>query len=382
MTGPTRRGPAMAVTSLTTMKSGGKLTTIANDQSASDEPTRLAGIIEPLFADQRAGWSTRLAGGEHTRLLAGADAQDDCAVFRLDGAQELVLGSDYVRGPKFRLYELGYLDDYDVGYYLAMANFSDIAAMGAQPIALLSVIRYPRTMPDAAFRSVVEGIRAACDQVGAPNVGGDIGTAERLILSASAVGVVEPGRSLRRDGARPGDRLCVTGHTGVAAAAQKYFGVLDSGDTRLPVPHEERLLAAWKRPRALVPQGRLLSGSGAVTSCQDSSDGLKAGVQSLAVRSDVGFVVDEDALPVADLVTEIAALGDIDPVGLILGDSVDFQLIFTVAPDGIDRLRAAFAARDLTFFEIGEATEERRVVLRRRDGTDTGLPGTAWRHAT
>lgn len=112
----------------------------------SDEPTRLTQVIGTLFADQAKGWSTRLSEGEQTDLLVGADAQDDCAVFRIQGTQDLVLGSDYVRGPKFRLYELGYLNDYDIGYYLAMANFSDIAAMGAQPIALLSVIRYPRTM--------------------------------------------------------------------------------------------------------------------------------------------------------------------------------------------------------------------------------------------
>ncbi len=56
-----------------------------------------------------------------------------CSSVSVEGAQEIVLGSDYVRGPKFRLYELGYLDDHDVGYYLAMANFSDIAAMGGAP---------------------------------------------------------------------------------------------------------------------------------------------------------------------------------------------------------------------------------------------------------
>lgn len=352
------------------------------DQLISDEPTRLARVIEPLFADQAKGWSVRLAGGERTELLAGADAQDDCAVFRVDGAQEIVLGSDYVRGPKFRLYELGYLDDYDVGYYLAMANFSDIAAMGAQPIALLSVIRYPRSMPDDVFASVVAGIRAACDEVGAPNVGGDIGTAERLILSASAVGVVEPGGSLRRSGARPGDRLCVTGPTGVAAAAQKYFGVLDTGATRLPADREARLLAAWKRPRALVQHGRLLSRSGVVTGCQDSSDGLKAGIQSIAALSDVGFVVEEAALPVHDLVAEIAGLSGSDTTGMILGDSVDFQLIFTVPPDGVPDLRRGFAERGLSFFEIGTATRDREVLLRRPDGTATELPGVAWRHAT
>src|ERR1700677_1411344 len=106
---------------------------------ASDEPTKLARIVIPELADESEGWQASLANGADARLIAGALAQDDCAIFQLRGDQDLVLGSDYVRGSKFHLYELGYLSNFDIGYYLAMANFSDIAAMGAQPIALLSV---------------------------------------------------------------------------------------------------------------------------------------------------------------------------------------------------------------------------------------------------
>jgi thiamine-monophosphate kinase len=345
---------------------------------SSDEPMRLADIIVPLFTEPEREWSATLLNESRATLLAGVAAQDDCAVFSLHGNQELVLGSDYIRGPKFRLYEQGRLDEYDIGYYLAMANFSDVAAMGARPIALLSVIRYPREMTDERFTVVLEGIAAACAEVGAPNVGGDIGTAERLILSGSAIGVVEPGRSLRRSGARPGDRLCVTGPTGIAAAAKRYFG--GSAPAGLSADQEAELLASWKRPKALVREGRFLSASGVVTSCQDSSDGLKAGVQSIAQLSDVGFVVDESSLPVADLVAQAAKLTDGDVTQLILGDSVDFQLVFTVAEEGLPSLRDAFRAHDASFHEIGVATEQHAVLLRREDGTTVELPGTAWRH--
>lgn len=174
---------------------------------ASDEPGKLAKIIIPEFRDESGGWSTSLTNGATVRLDAGVLAQDDCAILQLHGEQDLVLGSDYVRGSEFRLYELGYLDNFDIGYYLAMANFSDVAAMGAQPIALLSVIRYPKDLPDKHFAAIVKGIRAGCLQVGARNVGGDIGTAERIILSGSAVGVIEPGAALKRSGADDGDIL-------------------------------------------------------------------------------------------------------------------------------------------------------------------------------
>ncbi|MFI6293084.1 thiamine-phosphate kinase [Nonomuraea sp. NPDC050790] len=347
--------------------------------ATSDEPTRLANIIGPMFLGQ-SGWTQELPGGARVELVAGADAQDDCAVFRVDGPLEIVLGSDYVRGPKFQLYELGHLSNYDIGYYLAMANLSDVAAMGAAPIALLSVIRYPRSLSDADFAMVMEGIRDACREVGTLNVGGDIGSAERIILSASAVGIVEQGGSLLRGGARPGDRLCVTGPTGIAASAQRYFG----GDRRagLRPEQEELLISAWRRPRALVGQGRCLSRSGVVTSCQDTSDGLKAGVQSLAEASEVGFVVEEAELPVADVVAEVAALTGGEVTSTVLGDSVDFQLVFTVGEGDVSQLAKVFADEGFQLFEIGYATKEREVRLRRADGRVEELPGVGWRHAT
>ena len=153
---------------------------------------RLANIVARIFAGQSGNKSLSVQLSDETGadLTAGVDAQDDCAVFRLTGEQDLVVGSDYVRGPKFRLYEMGLLDDYDVGYYLIAANVSDIAAMGARPIGVVTVVRYPPDMSDDTFTSTLRGIRDACRHFSAPNVGGDIGGAERLILSATALGVV------------------------------------------------------------------------------------------------------------------------------------------------------------------------------------------------
>lgn len=348
--------------------------------TTSDEPTRLAQIIVPAFAGESEGWDADLANGANAKLLAGALAQDDCAIFQLCGNQDLVIGSDYVRGSKFRLYELGYLDNYDIGYYLAMANFSDIAAMGAQPVALLSVIRYPKDMPDEEFEAIIRGIQAGCAQAGARNVGGDIGSAERIILSAAAIGIVEPGAALRRRGAHDGDILCVTGYTGIAGAAQKYFYDLEKGEHSLPAEIEDRLLSAWRRPRARVREGRVLSSSQVVTSCLDSSDGLKAAIETLATASGVGFSVQEYSLPIAPAVEAVCKLRELDVLEVIFGDSVDFQLVFTVSPDKIDDLEKSFTSDGLEFFKIGIATSDPQVILVNRRDELSPLPGEGWRH--
>lgn len=340
----------------------------------SDEPTRIAETIVPLFARQTGEFvPVSSPDGSRVDLTTGADDQDDCAVFRLAGSHDLVVGSDYIRGPKFRLYEMGHLDEYDLGYYLVAANLSDIAAMGAKPIGLLSVVRYPSEMDDALFGSVMAGIRDACAAFGCHNVGGDIGGAERLILSASALGVCPAGRALLRSGAKPGDVVCLTAPTGPAGAAMAYLrsDASDEAIDRLLPP----MLAHWKRPVARIGEGLALGASGVVTSCQDTSDGLKATLLSIADLSGVGITVDERAVPVLAGVAAVADHVGVEPLSLVMGDSVDFELVFTVPPDQADDL-----AESLGFHRIGVVTEEPEVVLLAEDGTRSALPGKAWRH--
>ncbi|AIG76359.1 Hypothetical protein AJAP_17455 [Amycolatopsis japonica] len=340
----------------------------------SDEPTRLATTIVPLFAGQaREFVPVSSPDGGRVELTAGADAQDDCAVFRLAGEHDLVVGTDYVRGPKFRLYEMGHLDEYDLGYYLVAANLSDIAAMGAKPIGLLSVVRYPAGMDDALFGLVMRGIRDACAAFGCLNVGGDIGGAERLILSASALGVCPAGRALLRSGAKPGDVVCLTAPTGPAGAAMAYLrsGVPDLViDSLVP-----SLLSAWKRPVARVDEGLALGASGMVTSCLDTSDGLKAALLSIAESSGVGIEVDERSIPVPKAVAAVAAHVGVEPLSLVMGDSVDFELVFTVPSARVDDLAEA-----VSFHRIGVVTERTEVVMTGYDGERADLPGEAWRH--
>lgn len=348
---------------------------MAGDSMFSDEPTRLANTIVALFSGQVNDFRpVCLPDESRVELIAGADTQDDCAVFRFSGNHELVVGSDYVRGPKFRLYEMGYLDEYDLGYYLVAANISDIAAMGAKPIGLLSVVRYPPEMNDAVFSRVMEGIRDACASFGCFNVGGDIGGAERLILSASALGVCPAGGSLLRSGAEPGDVVCLTAPTGLAGAAMTYLRAAVS-DPIIDTQHLATMLVNWKRPVARVEEGLVLSASGVVTSCQDTSDGLKATLESIAYASGAGIAVHEHSLPVPDSVHAVATHLDLDPMSLVMGDSVDFELVFTVPPAEVDAL-----AEHLTFHRIGVVTEDEEVVLAHTDGARTELPGKAWRH--
>lgn len=342
----------------------------------SDEPTRVKQIVTRFFKDQSGTPLARVESSDVV-LSIGADHRDDCAVLDVHGPMSLVFGSDYVRGPKFALYERGLLSNYDLGYYLVIANVSDIAAMGATPVALTTVIRYPKTMSDAEFQAIVHGVSDAATACGALNVGGDIGGAERVILSAAALGVCRLGGALTRAGARPGDALCVTGPVGTAGAAVVYFGGPDSG---LDGFHEAVLLNAWKRPQARTVEGRILGDLGLATACQDVSDGLKATVEQLGTSSGVGFIVDRQLLPIEDATLAVAEELGLDAVALALSASVDFQLAFTVDGRMVDTCRAEFEKAGRHLHVIGEATETVQFSLRLSNGTLEPLPGVTWRH--
>jgi thiamine-monophosphate kinase len=137
----------------------------------SDEQKRLE-IIQNIFKAQ-------LSEKTPMRLVSSTEDADDCAVYDLPGTLSLVVGTDFVRGTKFTLFQEGYLDYFDVGYYQVVANLSDIAAMGATPTGLTTVIRYPDTLEDAAFIQIVEGIKEAASVYKTPIVGGDIGSYQR-----------------------------------------------------------------------------------------------------------------------------------------------------------------------------------------------------------
>ncbi|HEX5594056.1 MAG TPA: thiamine-phosphate kinase [Solirubrobacterales bacterium] len=346
--------------------------------SPSDEKHRVAALLADLGRHPRFGsWDL---GGAQIDVAAPATAGDDCAVVDFKGELSLVWGSDYVRGSKFTLFELGLLDYFDVGYYLVVANISDIAAMGAQPIGVLNVVRYPGEMSDEDFATVLNGAREAAAVSGCELLGGDTGGAERLILSASAIGVCERGRALLRSSARPGDAVCLTGKVGNPAAAIVHFGRGDTKAGAISESAEADLLKSWRRPEARVPQGRLLTANQLAHACQDVSDGLRATAYELAAASKVKVVLDEKSIPIDDAAGKVAAAAGVDPLALAMSASVDFELFFTVPPSKVDQMRDTFAAEGHEVWIIGEVTEGSGAALRLADGSTTELPGVEWRH--
>jgi thiamine-monophosphate kinase len=344
--------------------------------SVGDEKARVDQLAQLLAASPGSWFAEDLAA----RVTVGASDGDDAAVVEVSGASSIVVASDYVRGVKFALYEAGLLSYYDLGWYLAAANLSDIAAMGAIPIGLLTVVRYDASMDDEAFLDVMRGAKDAAAQVGAAVLGGDSGGAERLILSAAAIGFASPGSCLTRGAARPGDLICLTGSVGAPAAAIVHFVRREPAPTTDDVV--EDLLRAWRRPIPRVAEGRVLAACGGRVACQDVSDGLRSTLVELARVSGVRFVVDRDAIPIDPAVSAVADLYDLDALALATSASVDFELLFTLPADRLATIRQAFDAGGHQLHVIGVVEEGGGAVMKTNDGAVVPFPGVEWRHQT
>ncbi|WP_435319548.1 thiamine-phosphate kinase [Haloarchaeobius sp. TZWSO28] len=202
---------------------------------------------------------------------------------------------------------------YTAGWRAVGASLSDVAAMGATATAAVAVYAAPEFDEDDLV-DFVTGARDVCAAVGAEYVGGDLDSHTEFTVATTALGRTDD--PVHRDGATPGDLLCVTGTMGRSGAALRLF---EQGDT-------ERANDLFQfEPR--VAAGQVLAAH--ATAMMDSSDGLARSVHQLSEASDCGFAVDFDAIPVADAVHDVAE-DDEDTRELACFFGEDFELVFTI----------------------------------------------------
>jgi len=210
----------------------------------------------------------------------------------------------------------------DWGWKAVVANLSDLAAMAAEARWLVLALTVPEATPVATLERVYAGVGQACRAFGVALVGGDVSAGPALSLAVTALGEAE--RPVPRSGARPGDRLAVSGPLGAAAAG---LAMLSSGDPAAAdlLARFPGLAAAHRRPVPALAMGLALARAGA-TAMIDVSDGLAGDALHLAEASGTGLEIHDSAVPLAPGVAEAAALLGHDPLELALGGGEDFVL--------------------------------------------------------
>ena len=208
---------------------------------------------------------------------------DDAAVLEVPEGERLVVSTDAsVEGIHFRR---DWMTAAEIGYRATAAALSDLAAMAARPLGLVVALAFPREWI-GEVGALAEGIGEAARESGAPIVGGNISRAGELSITTTVFGSGR--RLLARSGARPGDRVYVTGTLGGPLLA---LAALARGET-VSGPARARLV----RPDPRIEEAAWLAAHGA-TAAIDVSDGLLADLGHLAAASGVHLAVELDAIP-------------------------------------------------------------------------------------
>jgi thiamine-monophosphate kinase len=228
-----------------------------------------------------------------------------------------------------------------IGHKALAVNLSDLAAMGATPRAALLSLALPADFPIADFDALVGGFATLAGESRVALIGGNLTRSPGpLVVDVTAIGYARRRRVLRRDTARPGDDLCVTGAPGQAAAG---LAMLAAGVPRAHLtPAAEACVARYERPDARWPIASTVARSGGAAAAMDLSDGLADAARQMAEASGIGVVIDAAAVPIAQGVTDwTAEHGDRTALDMTLAGGDDYELVFAVAPRRRRRFRAA-----------------------------------------
>jgi thiamine-monophosphate kinase len=301
------------------------------------------GLIARIVARLEAGSATLLGPGDDAAVVASPDGRTVASTDVL------------VEGRHFRR---DWSSANDVGHRAAAANLADIAAMGAQPTALLVALCVPPDLDVAWAEELAGGLSDEAALVGAGVVGGDMSASPTLTIAVTALGDLQGRAPVVRSGAQPGDVVALAGRTGFAAAG---YTVLSRG-FRTPRVFVE----AHRRPDVPYQAGIEAARAGA-TAMLDVSDGLLQDLGHVAAASVVGIDVHSEAFEIPGQMRDAATALGVNPLIWVLAGGDDHALAATFPP-GADLPEA--------FRVIGTVHEGTGVTVDRKPWQG----GTGWDH--
>ena len=292
---------------------------------------------------------------------------DDAAVTTPTAGLALLSTADMlVEGIHF---DLAWTEPHTLGRKSLAVNLSDIAAMGGVPKYALLSLAVPKRVPLHFLDSFMAGFLEQAGRFDVTLIGGDTCSSRHgMVISIALMGEQDPKKIVTRNGATPGDIVCVTGTLGDAALGLE---LLRAG---------ERKGYAVKRhldPEPRVVLGRLLADNSLPTAMIDISDGFAADLGHILSGSSVGARISIEKIPLSAEYTESIGRFSAERNSLALSGGEDYELLLTVAPGSVEKVLQCGLAAGVNIAAIGEITAGGGILFEKADGSryDVNLSG-------
>ncbi|TVR60739.1 MAG: thiamine-phosphate kinase [Candidatus Competibacteraceae bacterium] len=293
---------------------------------------------------------------------------DDCALLLPPVDQHLAVTLDtLVAGVHF----FADADPEGIGHKALAVNLSDLAAMGATPAWITLALTLSEA--DAGWLDrFCRGLFGLADRYAVQLVGGDTTHGPTTVITLQAHGFVPPGSALRRDGAKPGDGIYVTGTPGDAGLALAAA----FGTAMIAEEYQAYVRGRLERPEPRITEGAALRGI--ASAAIDISDGLAQDLGHILERSAVGARLEVDRLPLSPAL--VASLDRDTAMMTALAGGDDYELCFTVPPERASQLDSVAATWDCRRTRVGVIEPEPGLRLIRADGSAFPLERLGYDH--
>lgn len=305
---------------------------------------------------------------------------DDGAVLDNSNCQTVVSTDLLVEGIHF---DMMYTPLKHLGYKAVVVNLSDIYAMNATPKQITVSLAISSRFSVEAIEELYEGIYSACEKYNVDLVGGDTTSSLKgLIISVTAIGQAKKDKIVYRNGAKPGDIICLTGdlgasYLGLQLLEREKHVYIDNPEMQPILEGHDYLLKRQLKPEARKDMIELFEKANLVpTSMIDVSDGLASELMHICRNSEVGVFIEEAQVPIQKETYDQALEFNMDPITVALSGGEDYELLFTVEQADLEKVRYM---NDV--YIIGDVTQkEDGVFLHTKGGNRHPITAQGWRH--
>lgn len=305
---------------------------------------------------------------------------DDAAVIDHFGKQTVITNDLLIESVHF---DLAYTPLKHLGYKSVIVNLSDIYAMNAIPTQIILSIGISNRFSLEALDEFYEGVYAACSKYGVDLIGGDTNSSQKgFIISVTAIGEVTPDKYVKRSTAQKGDLICVSGDLGGAYVGLLFLErekkiYLENPNIQPDLEGESYVIGRLLKPEArkdiieFFYKEKIFP-----TAMMDISDGLSSEILHICKESNLGCVLYEEKIPIAEEMRNAAFKFQIDPTACALSGGEDYELLFTISQNEYDKL-----VQNENISVVGYMTEaEQGSTIITKGGTKHAITAQGWKH--